>query len=79
MTPAKVNVLRRLFETARRTTAVALTWILLGAFYYLYFLPGRIVLLALRRDPLDRAFPSPRPSLWNPRPAKKGHNPRRMF
>ncbi|HMP73881.1 MAG TPA: hypothetical protein PKE55_11525 [Kiritimatiellia bacterium] len=41
-----------------------LNWGLLTPFFYLVFLPGRIVLKLKGKDPMDRKFPDPRPSFW---------------
>jgi len=46
---------------------VILNWVLLVPFYYLCFLPGRIILLIRGKDPMDREFPSNRESFWIPR------------
>lgn len=49
--------------------SAGLTWGLLTPFFYLCFTFGRLVLMVLRRDPMDRAFPDPdRKSFWVPRP-----------
>jgi hypothetical protein len=51
--------------------ATGLTWLLLVPFFYLVFVPGR-VLLALRGvDPMQRRFPTGDPTYWYPRPPVK--------
>ena len=63
------------FEKAGRKfgqwVAIGVTWLLLVPFYYLCFVPGRIVILLTGKDPLNRRFPSPSATLWVPRPPVK--------
>jgi|APCry1669188970_1035186.scaffolds.fasta_scaffold54516_2 hypothetical protein len=47
-----------------------LTWILLVPFFYLCFLPGRIILLAKRKDPMSRKCPSNEATFWVTRSAR---------
>jgi len=54
-------------RAARGATAVV-TWILLGVVFAVCFLPGRLLLALLRRDPLRRAWEPARPSYWEPLP-----------
>jgi hypothetical protein len=54
-------------RVARGVTAVV-TWILLGAVFAVCFVPGRLLLALLRRDPLHRAWEPKRPSYWEPLP-----------
>jgi hypothetical protein len=54
-------------RAARGLTAVV-TWILLGAVFAVCFLPGRLLLALLRRDPLHRAWQPGRTSYWEPLP-----------
>ena len=42
-----------------------LTWILLVPFYYLCFLPARIILLLSKRDPMKRAWDSSASTYWD--------------
>jgi hypothetical protein len=44
----------------------ALTWILLVPFFYLCFVPGRFLLLVLRKDPMKRELAKDVPSYWIP-------------
>jgi hypothetical protein len=46
------------------------TYLLLVPFFYLVFVPGRLVLLLLGRDPMQRTFPSPESTCWSPRKTK---------
>ncbi len=50
-----------------RSCGVAVTWLLLTPFYYLFFIPARLILLATRRDPLHRRCPDTPASYWVPR------------
>lgn len=45
---------------------VLLNWVLLVPFYFLCFLPGRILLKIRGIDPMDREFPSNKASFWIP-------------
>lgn len=46
---------------------IILNWAILTPFYYLCFVPGRIILKVQGIDPMDRRFPDPRESFWIPR------------
>jgi hypothetical protein len=46
---------------------VGLNYGLLVPFFYLCFLPGRLILKLQGIDPMDRTFPDNRPSFWIPR------------
>jgi hypothetical protein len=48
----------------------ALTWLLLLLLFIAVFIPGRLLLLLLRRDPLQRRCEPGRPSYWEPLPAR---------
>ena len=62
-----------------RAVGLALTWALLVPLFYLVFLPGRLILLATRHDPMCRRFPSTEPTYWIPhRPAPPGHYTRQF-
>jgi len=43
-----------------------LTWLLLLLLFVGLFIPGRLLLLLLRRDPLDRSLDAGRKSYWEP-------------
>jgi len=43
----------------------ALTWLLLVPFYYLCFLPARVMLSLAKRDPMKRAWDSAAPTYWS--------------
>ena len=42
-----------------------ITWLLLVPFYYLCFLPARIILALSRRDPMKRAWNPSAPTYWD--------------
>ena len=65
--PAAYAAIRRGEKKVAHGTAVALNWLLLVPFYYLCFVPGHLILLALRRDPMCRRFPSDEKTYWTPR------------
>jgi hypothetical protein len=59
-------------DRAVRALMAIVTWLLLGVVFIFCFVPGRLILLALRRDPLRRA---PDPALgtyWEPMPGPRG-------
>jgi len=43
---------------------IALNWILLVPFFYLFFVPARLVMSIKNKDPLRRAFPTSEPTYW---------------
>jgi hypothetical protein len=47
-----------------------LTYLLLVPFFYLVFVPGRTILWALGKDPMQRAFPTPEKTCWVPRKSR---------
>ena len=55
-----------------RALAAALTWVLLVLVFGLVFIPGRLGLAVLRRDPLRRRPEPRRPSYWEPLPRPRG-------
>lgn len=57
----------------------ALTWLLLLLLFVCLFIPGRLLLLLLRRDPLDRAFDPSRRSYWEPLPARHARRFERQY
>ena len=48
-----------------------LNWLLLAPFFYLCFLPGRLILLARGKDPMARQCPSGNATYWIPRPSRR--------
>ncbi len=59
--------IERFWKRAAHAVGVAVTWALLTPFFYLCFLPGRFLLLAVGRDPMRRRFPSAEPTCWKTR------------
>lgn len=47
-----------------RAVGIALTWVLLTLVYVAYFIPGRLLLVLLRRDPLGRKIGADAPTYW---------------
>ena len=67
-------------QAAARAAAVALTWVLLTLVYVGYFVPGHIVVLLLRKDPLLRKFRTGEPTYWSSHhPAKVSEPYRRQY
>lgn len=63
-----------------RGVGVAVTWICLVPVFYLVFVPGRLILVILRKDPMGRVFPTHAPTYWVPRaPVKDVAEYRRQF
>ena len=48
--------------------ASGLTWGLLVPFYYIVFVPARVILTLSGNDPMTRAFPTKETTYWIPRP-----------
>lgn len=57
---------RKLGHCLALGVGVGMTWLLLAPFFYVCFTVGRIFLLLLHRDPLNRAFPTKLPTYWSP-------------
>lgn len=51
-----------------------LTWLLLVPFYYLCFLPARIILALSKRDPMKRAWDPSAPTYWDKKQEIQGNN-----
>lgn len=47
--------------------AIGLNWGLLTPFFFLCFVPGRLILKLKGYDPMERKFPDDAPSFWIPR------------
>lgn len=47
-----------------RGVGLGLTWLLLTPFFYLCLLPGRLILLLWRKDPMHRRWEPERTSYW---------------
>ncbi len=60
--------------------ATALTWTLMTLLFYTVFLPGRLILLARRIDPMCRRVPTREPTYWvRMPPAPKSTDYTRQF
>ncbi len=67
-------------QTIGKGVATAVTWICLVPLFYLVFVPGRLILLIGRKDPMCRAFPTKQPTYWVPRaPVKDAAEYQRQF
>lgn len=66
--PAVFLALERFGQRLGRWTGTVLTWGLLVPFFYLCFVPGRLLLALCGKDPLQRRFPTDEPTYWTPRP-----------
>ena len=60
---------------------IGITWLLLVPLFYLVFFPGRLILGLMKKDPLDRKFPSPSKTCWSEKKAKTNSEEsyRRLF
>jgi uncharacterized membrane protein len=41
-----------------------ITWVVLAVVYFIFFVPGRLILLLLHKDILERQFPGKETSYW---------------
>jgi hypothetical protein len=71
--PRVFLALERGFREFGRWVGLALTWALLVPFFFLVFVPGRVVLLLSRKDPLQRAFPGDGQTSWVPHQTHRGN------
>jgi hypothetical protein len=51
---------------------VGLTYLLLLPFYWICFVPARVILRLRGKDPMRRAFPAPDASCWHARAPSRG-------
>ncbi len=78
--PRAFGAVDRAMQAFGHGVGTAVTWIVLVPFFYLFMLPGRLILLAMGKDPLDRRFPDTPTSYWVPRrPAKSMDDYRKQF
>ena len=56
--------LERFWLRAAHGVGVGLGWVLLTPFFFLCFMPARLVLAMRGRDPMRRRFPGPGDSCW---------------
>lgn len=64
--------IQAVLERFGRLVAAAFTWLVLGTIFLLIFVPGRLLLVFLRRDPLQRKPDPNRTSYWDPLPPAPG-------
>jgi hypothetical protein len=69
--PRAFGAIDRALQAFGRGCGIAVTWLVLTLLFYLFFLPARLILLAARRDPLERRFPDTPTSYWVPRRSVK--------
>ncbi|MGD0652274.1 MAG: hypothetical protein ABSA97_14250 [Verrucomicrobiia bacterium] len=62
--PSVFHAIERFGNLVARAAGVVASCALLAPFYYLCFVPGRIVLALSGRDPLQRKFPAHKPTYW---------------
>ncbi len=65
--PPMFHAMERFGMWLAKGVTTALNYGLLVPFYYLCFVPGRLILKVQGIDPMDRKFPDDRPSFWIPR------------
>jgi len=65
--PPVFIAIERFGATLAKWVAIILNYGLLVPFFYLCFVPGRLILKLQGIDPMDREFPSDKPSFWIPR------------
>ncbi len=60
---------------------IGITWLLLVPLFYIVFFPGRLILGLMKKDPLDRKFPSPSKTCWSEKKTKTNSKEsyRRLF
>ena len=72
--PPLYRGLERSVALLARAVGVCVTWLVLVPFFYLCFVPGKLLLLATRKDPLHRKFQSGEKTYWTPRkPSQPKH------
>ena len=69
--PTLYMATERLTILIASVVGVSMTWLLLVPFFYLCFVPGRLLLLMRGKDPLQRAFDKNKKSYWIAHPAPR--------
>jgi hypothetical protein len=64
--PRTLAPIQALLDRLSHGLAAVVTWLLLGAVFAVCFIPGRLVLVVLRRDPMRRSRDPARVSYWEP-------------
>lgn len=72
LAPRVFAPIQAVLERFGRLVAAAFTWLLLGAIFLLIFVPARLLLFILRRDPLQRKPDPRRTTYWEPLPPSTG-------
>ena len=64
-----------------RWVGIGITWLLLVPLFYIIFFPGRLILVLIKKDPLDRKFPSLSKTCWSVKKVKTNSEEsyRRLF
>lgn len=65
--PPVFNALDKLGRWLAKVVSIGLTWLLLTPFYFLCMFPGRLILLMIGRDPMQRRWEHHRDSYWTDR------------
>lgn len=65
--PDAFRAIELFWQRAARAAGIIMTWLLLVPFFYLCFLPARLILKISSRDPMRRKFPAPAPTCWTQR------------
>ncbi len=53
-----------LMKKIGRVAGLVITWVVLAPFFYLVFVPGRLMMLLKGVDPMSRRCPSKEPTYW---------------
>jgi len=77
--PCFFSLLDRWVAALTRAVGGLLTWALLLPFFWLVFVPARLMLLLKGKDPMTRRCPSPEATYWIPRAARKPDHFTRQF
>lgn len=64
----------RVIAVTARLVGSGVTWLLLVPFFYLCFVPGRLILLMSGKDPLNRKIEKDRQTYWTEHPAPNPHH-----
>jgi hypothetical protein len=62
--PPVFRAIERFGAALGRWAAVGLTWLLLVPFFYLFFVPGRMIIKLKGKDPMCRKCPTDLPTYW---------------
>ena len=69
--PRVFDGIDRFFRAFGRIVGISMTWLLLVPFFYLVFVPARIVLWMTGKDPMKRRIRTGEATYWVPRPAAR--------